>query len=70
MVAWKQNLKPLEMAQVASYILTEINGKTPANPKAAEGDIWINPNAPDQQMPETQKDSTVIVTDSTSVAVN
>jgi len=23
--------------------LVEINGKTPANPKAAEGDIWIDP---------------------------
>lgn len=41
MVAWKQILKPVEMAQVSSYILTEINGKTPANPKAAEGDIWV-----------------------------
>lgn len=40
MVAWKQILKPVEMAQVSSYILVEINGKTPANPKAAEGDIW------------------------------
>ena len=45
MIAWKQTLKPLEMAQVASYILTEINGKTPANPKAAEGDIWVDENA-------------------------
>lgn len=45
MVAWKQILKPVEMAQVASYILTEINGKTPANPKAAEGEIWVDENA-------------------------
>ena len=41
MVAWKQILKPAEMAQVSSYILTEINGTTPANPKAPEGDIWV-----------------------------
>lgn len=40
MIAWKQTLKPAEIAQVASYILSEINGKSPANPKAAEGDIW------------------------------
>lgn len=46
MVAWKAILKPAEMAQVASYILVEINGKTPANPKAAEGDIWVDPNVP------------------------
>lgn len=45
MIAWKQTLKPLEMAQVASYIMVEINGKTPANPKAAEGDIWVDENA-------------------------
>ena len=42
MIAWKQTLKPLERAQVASYILTEINGKTSANPKAAEGDLWVD----------------------------
>lgn len=40
MVAWKQTLKPVEIAQVSSYILT-MQGTTPANPKAAEGDIWV-----------------------------
>ncbi len=40
MIAWKQTLKPVEIAQVASFILSEINGKEPANPKAAEGEIW------------------------------
>lgn len=40
MIAWKQQLKPLEMAQVASYILT-LQGTTPANPKAPEGEIWV-----------------------------
>ena len=39
MVAWKKDLKPLEMAQVASYVLS-MQGTTPANPKPAEGDIW------------------------------
>jgi cytochrome c oxidase cbb3-type subunit 3 len=43
MVAWKQSLKPLEMAQVASYVLN-FQGTTAANPKAAEGDIWIDPH--------------------------
>lgn len=73
MVAWKQNLKPAEMAQVASYILIEINGKTPANPKAAEGEIWIDPNASPpagEGTQEVEKDSTVIVTDSTTVVAN
>ena len=45
MIAWKQSLKPNEMAQVASYLL-QFQGTTPAEPKAAEGDIWVDENAP------------------------
>ena len=41
MIAWKTQLKPSQMAQVASYLLT-LQGTTPANPKAAEGDIWVD----------------------------
>jgi cytochrome c oxidase cbb3-type subunit 3 len=41
MIAWKAQLKPLEMAQVASYVLT-FQGTTPANPKAAEGDLMVS----------------------------
>lgn len=70
MVAWKQILKPVEMAQVSSYILVEIYGKTPANPKAAEGEIWIDPNAPEKEIEEQVKDSTTVVIDSTSIVVN
>ncbi|AXT20384.1 cytochrome C oxidase subunit III [Flavobacteriaceae bacterium AU392] len=40
MVAWKQSLKPSEIAQVASYVL-QFQGTTPADPKAAEGDVWV-----------------------------
>ena len=66
MVAWKQTLKPSEMAQVASYLLT-FQGTTPANPKAAEGDIWIDPDAdpvestPEEAAPEQEIDSTAVV---------
>ncbi len=38
MIAWKQSLKPAEIAQVASYVL-QFQGTTPAEPKPAEGDI-------------------------------
>ncbi|WP_299532648.1 cbb3-type cytochrome c oxidase N-terminal domain-containing protein [Ulvibacterium sp.] len=69
MVAWKNVLKPAEMAQVASYLLT-FQGTTPANPKAPEGDIWIDPDAPAMELPEQSKDSVTIETDSTTVAVN
>ena len=44
MVPWKTELKPLEMAQVSSYVLT-FEGTTPAEPKAAEGEIWIDKTA-------------------------
>lgn len=44
MVSWKQTLKPLEIAQVSSYLLN-FQGTTPANPKAAEGDLWVEENA-------------------------
>ena len=44
MIAWKQQLKPLEMAQVSSYVLT-FEGTTPANPKEPEGDVWVDKNA-------------------------
>ncbi|WP_303316099.1 cbb3-type cytochrome c oxidase N-terminal domain-containing protein [Flavivirga abyssicola] len=43
MIAWKQQLKPLQIAQVASYVLT-LQGTTPANPKAPEGDVWVDDN--------------------------
>ncbi|NND11978.1 MAG: c-type cytochrome, partial [Flavobacteriaceae bacterium] len=44
MISWKSTLKPSEMAQVASYLL-QFEGTTPAEPKAAEGDIWVDPDA-------------------------
>lgn len=45
MVAWKSNLKPSEMAQVASYVLN-MHGTNPADAKAPQGDIWTDPDAP------------------------
>ncbi len=43
MIAWKQILKSVEIAQVSSYVL-QFQGTTPANPKVAEGDIWVDEN--------------------------
>lgn len=39
MIPWKAELKPGEIAQVSSYVLS-LQGTTPAKPKAAEGEIW------------------------------
>lgn len=40
MKAWEQDLKPLEIQQIASYILS-IRGTNPANAKAPEGELWV-----------------------------
>ena len=53
MVAWKQTLKPSEMAQVASYVVS-LSGTSPAEPKAPEGEIWIDPDSPDVIVPEEE----------------
>jgi cytochrome c oxidase cbb3-type subunit 3 len=53
MIAWKASLKPSEMAQVASYLLT-FQGTTPANPKEAEGEIWIDESAPAEEAMDTE----------------
>lgn len=69
MVAWKQSLKPAEMAQVASYLLT-FQGTTPANPKAAEGDLWVDENAPKQEVSPEEEAVPVQESDSTTVVMN
>lgn len=61
MIAWKAQLKPLEMAQVASYVLT-FQGTTPANPKDAEGELMIDEN--------TNEIPTEIEADSTQITAN
>lgn len=39
MIAWKSTLKPVEIQQISSYILT-LAGTNPENPKEPEGEIW------------------------------
>jgi len=60
MIAWKTMLKPAEMAQVSSYVL-QFQGTTPAEHKAPEGDLWVNPNAEvPTEINEVVIDSTLI----------
>ncbi len=68
MVPWKKSLKPAEMAQVASYVL-QFQGTVPADPKQAEGEIWIDPDAPETELEEQPNDSTTTVIDSTTVVL-
>lgn len=44
MISWKQDLKPAEMAQVGSYILS-LQGTNPPDPKAPDGDLWVAESA-------------------------
>jgi cytochrome c oxidase cbb3-type subunit 3 len=40
MIAWKGTLKPKEIQAVASYIIS-LKGSNPKDPKAPEGDVWV-----------------------------
>ncbi len=40
MIAWKTDLKPSEMAQVASYVIS-LHGTNPPDGKEPEGDLWV-----------------------------
>ena len=43
MIAWKTDLKPNEIAQVSSYVMS-LHGTNPADGKEAEGEIWKEDN--------------------------
>lgn len=66
MISWKSELSPLQRAQVSSYLLG-FEGTTPADPKAAEGDIWINPDAPET---DANIEGAESVVDSTAVDIS
>ena len=44
MISWKATLKPKEMQKVASYVLS-LQGSNPVNPKAPDGEVWVEPSA-------------------------
>ncbi len=66
MISWKQSFKPSEIAQVASYVLS-LQGTTPANPKAAEGEIWVDETA---AAPTEAIETTTVEADSLSISAN
>ncbi|MCM4157859.1 cbb3-type cytochrome c oxidase N-terminal domain-containing protein [Gramella sp. AN32] len=59
MVAWKTDLKPDEIAQVASYVLS-LHGTTPADPKDPEGELYVDPDAKVENVEVEMKDSTSV----------
>lgn len=40
MISWKGILKPKEMQKVASYVIS-LRGSNPVDPKAPDGEIWV-----------------------------
>jgi cytochrome c oxidase cbb3-type subunit 3 len=56
MKSWKEDLSPMQIAQIASFIKT-LKGTNPANGKAAQGDLYKEESA-------APSDSTKIVSDS------
>ena len=59
MVSWKSDLKPSEMAQVASYVIS-LHGTNPPDAKEAEGEIWVDENAPVEEIQVKMIDSTEV----------
>ena len=42
MISWKGTLKPKDMQKVASYVMS-LKGSNPKDPKAPDGEIWVDP---------------------------
>lgn len=68
MIPWKTDLKPSEIAQVASYVMT-LHGTNPADGKEAEGEIWKDENTSVDNTEVKVIDSTTVETKTTEVTV-
>ena len=58
MISWKGTLKPKQMQEVASYVLS-LKGTNPKDPKAPEGEIWVDTSATKEVANAVKSDSTV-----------
>jgi len=58
MISWKNEIRPLEIAQVGSYILS-LQGTNPPDAKAPEGELWKSPNTISEEIPSTIGDTLV-----------
>ena len=52
MIAWQSQFSPVQMQQIASYIIS-IQGSNPPNAKDPQGEIWV-----DEKVEETPSDTT------------
>lgn len=56
MVPWKDNLTPIKIQQVSSYIMS-VQGTSPEGAKEPEGDLWV----PNEDASNQGEDSTAVV---------
>ncbi|PZX94811.1 cytochrome C oxidase subunit III [Flavobacterium aquariorum] len=59
MIAWKGTLKPKEIQAVASYVIS-LRGSNPKDPKAPDGEIWVDDNASAPAATAPNADSTQV----------
>ena len=67
MKSWKTDLKPVDMQLVSSYVLS-LQGTTPPNPKAPEGDLWKPSNNVPSDSLRTPSDSLGLPADTARLA--
>lgn len=65
MASWQEILLPKQISEVANYILT-LQGTNPPNAMPPQGDLYT----PEAENAATGTDTTVVTTDTTSVALN
>ena len=56
MISWESQIAPMEMQQIASYIIT-LKGTKPANPKAPQGVIYVETASVDTTLKALASDS-------------
>lgn len=50
MISWQSQLSPGDMRDVASFILVELVGTTPANPKEPQGELYVPEETTEEQV--------------------
>ncbi len=69
MVAWNQTLKPLEMAQVSSYVWS-LQDTNPADAKEPQGEIWEGSDKPQQNANQDNRVDNTTSADTINISDN
>jgi cytochrome c oxidase cbb3-type subunit 3 len=60
MLAWETQLGPADMQKVSSYVKSLV-GTTPANPKAPQGELYVEEEAPAEEAPAPEEGDAQVV---------